>query len=1312
MNRRWVLSVIVLISLGISIIGTCHTFKHARQNAQLKASQAAAAAHATLQTTLQQQIDAAMAVQAFESTLPPEHAFQRFANTYIDAINAIDAHSDIDALGYIDVRNDRRYFVPATAGTPASAEMITHLLTATTVAVDPMTRVAVVSIPIRRVGVIGVAQSVFDLNKVMADIQEQIGADLALHIASASGETLWTMEEEEEEEEEEERELLPPIAEETLKAGETAWTLKVGWLRPPPAPSVLLLLTSWLIFLLVLSGAFVIDRQAQRQARQLQEQVEHRTADLAASETRYRILTESLPLGLFIYTEQHIQFINQAMGQMLHLRTTKNPAQICLTDFMPAADYQKLIATLTRGDPVQLEPWHTKITRADGSTFLGEITAIPLRFRGEPAVTGMLRDITEQANTRSRLQNLNQILRAILHINHALIHTEQTLAPLYQQICQIIVDERGYDAAWIGNVKSEPAPHLNSVYAAPEKHRTRIAAWLTQTDPYPDKNLVAEQALQQGENVIATDPAALLGRSLTTAAFPIWVHDEIFAIFNASTSSPQAFAYEEEIGLLNELVGDLGLAIERIQNESRRRKMEEALRTSEERFRRLAEYAAVGVVLIQDERFRYVNPAFAKMFGYQSPNEMREQLSVGNCVAPDERERVLDNLKNALSGNLRALHFKFKGQRKEGAHFKAEVHGARAIHARRPALIATVVDITEQERSQSQLQSLLQAGLALSQAHTFNKVVRIAVQQALNIVPGDAANIFILQGEEIWLMEGSGYERLSFEPEAMARAGSDILKLPTYEKMLATQQPLIINDTTASKLWKEMWGSPRIRAYLGVPLIVRGKAIGVLNVDSTQSHRFESADGQRLQLFADYVAATIENLRLITSLEAERNRLEIVNELSQTLAATLSLSIQEVGARTLEKIARPLHSEKNVIFLWDDEAHRLRTLCSRGIPQKGLKKLDEQLAKPDLSLTEWVAQSRASALAPDVRENPYWYYVPEADEWVKSALIVPLEAHGELVGVLSLLSKQLAAFDEKDLQLVEALSVPIALALQNAQFYADAAHQAEVMAEALAQQEELDQMKDELIQNISHELRTPLSLVFGYAMILQQGELGELPAMQAHAVAIIARRSQMLRELVENMTLLWKIDSTAAKGEAPEKVKIDLGDLAAIAVEEFQTAAREHQITVALEREADGARGARDALDAFNEEPLIIAGVPLQIQRMLDNLLGNALKFTPDGGRITVKLAREDDQRVRLAVCDTGIGIPPEKQEQIFERFYQVDGSSKRQYGGVGLGLALVRSIVQTHEGRLRVQSPATDDPEHPGTCMIVSLPLRREAEA
>ena len=121
--------------------------------------------------------------------------------------------------------------------------------------------------------------------------------------------------------------------------------------------------------------------------------------------------------------------------------------------------------------------------------------------------------------------------------------------------------------------------------------------------------------------------------------------------------------------------------------------------------------------------------------------------------------------------------------------------------------------------------------------------------------------------------------------------------------------------------------------------------------------------------------------------------------------------------------------------------------------------------------------------------------------------------------------------------------------------------------------------------------------------------------------------------------------------------------------------------------------------------PLAITSFTLQLHRLLDNLIGNALKFTPAKGAITVRLVDLED-KVALSVCDTGIGVPEEKLTQIFERFYQVDGSPTRRYGGLGLGLALVKSVVELHNGTIRAESPVTHDPDNPGTCILIQLPL------
>ena len=244
------------------------------------------------------------------------------------------------------------------------------------------------------------------------------------------------------------------------------------------------------------------------------------------------------------------------------------------------------------------------------------------------------------------------------------------------------------------------------------------------------------------------------------------------------------------------------------------------------------------------------------------------------------------------------------------------------------------------------------------------------------------------------------------------------------------------------------------------------------------------------------------------------------------------------------------------------------------------------------------------------------------------------------------------------------------------------------MEEALKRQEELDRMKDEMLQNISHELRTPIALVMGYAEMLRDGSLGPIPERQAEAIDIIARRSAMLRDLVENITLLWQIDN--AERENPAVESFDLIHLVSAVSTEFQNEAQQRGLTLGQE---------------VPEHPVCIDGIRLQFHRLLDNLISNALKFTAPDGHIRIRVEKNGSEAV-LSVCDNGIGVPPDKLERIFERFYQVDGSAKRRYGGVGLGLALVRSVVAAHGGTVHAESPYTNDPERPGLCIIVRVPL------
>jgi len=862
------------------------------------------------------------------------------------------------------------------------------------------------------------------------------------------------------------------------------------------------------------------------------------------------------------------------------------------------------------------------------------------------------------------LERINQTLRATKRINQAILYIRQDRRRLLQEVCNVLAQECGYEAVWIGELRnSELYPALSAT--GPAVHQNQLDTHITQA---PFNLTVAKQAFNEGRTVIGQKTETRLQHGAltwTTAAAPIRINGTIEAILTASTTAHNAFD-AAELQLLKEITADVSYALESMEAESRRAEAEEALRASEERFRRLSEHALVGIVLIQGNLIRYINPAATFMFGYDSPGEIIDKLGPRDLTAPDYKAEVEENINACLREEMQAVRFAFKGIRKDGDIFDVETYGSFAMHARRPAVIASVMDITAREVSRRQLEALSEAGLALSQVRTPGEAIQLAIEKTSSIVPCDAANIFLIKDQHLEMVSATGYQRLQINLNDSIRNGLLAKPLATYEYMTTNHCPLLIVDTAGSTLWRHVEGTESVRAYIGTPLIVRDEVMGFLNADGSRPGQFTGADARHLQLFADYVAATIEHLRLIESLEMERQRLTTLNALSQTLAETLEL--KEVARRALAHIKSALDIQDGMIHLWDKEAQTLTAISEQGIAQPVRIVHGLSVENTEQTLIRWVASQRET-------ENGF-------------TLDLPLKIRDELIGILSLVGTENTLKKEADQQLLKTLSVPIALALQNARFYEATARQAQILEEALRRQEELDRMKDEMLQNISHELRTPIALVMGYAEMLRDGSLGPTPERQAEAIDIIARRSVMLRDLVENITLLWQIEN--AEGDKPSAEPVDLTRLASGVSAEFQNEARQRTLSLSAE---------------MPSYPLCIYGIRLQFHRLLDNLIGNALKFTAAGGHIWIRLKQEGPEAV-LSVCDDGIGVPQDKLERIFERFYQVDGSAKRRYGGVGLGLALVRSVVAAHGGTVHAESPYTNNPERPGLCIVVRLPL------
>jgi signal transduction histidine kinase len=221
---------------------------------------------------------------------------------------------------------------------------------------------------------------------------------------------------------------------------------------------------------------------------------------------------------------------------------------------------------------------------------------------------------------------------------------------------------------------------------------------------------------------------------------------------------------------------------------------------------------------------------------------------------------------------------------------------------------------------------------------------------------------------------------------------------------------------------------------------------------------------------------------------------------------------------------------------------------------------------------------------------------------------------------------------------------------------------------ALSKLAQLSRLKSDFISNISHELRTPLTHMKGYLTLLSDGSLGQLTSTQADALRVINRAEERLEKLINDLIQF----SQAAGGKFTLKLgPVNLPGIIDQAVQRSAQRAKAKQITLQVEL-------MEDLRPVYADEE--------KISWVLLQLLDNAIKFTPSGGRVSVEVQADQDM-VKVGIADTGIGIPSQRIEEIFEPFHQLDSSSTRQFNGTGLGLALVKNIVEAHGSLIKVRS-------------------------
>ncbi|HEV2011310.1 MAG TPA: ATP-binding protein, partial [Candidatus Limnocylindria bacterium] len=464
------------------------------------------------------------------------------------------------------------------------------------------------------------------------------------------------------------------------------------------------------------------------------------------------------------------------------------------------------------------------------------------------------------------------------------------------------------------------------------------------------------------------------------------------------------------------------------------------------------------------------------------------------------------------------------------------------------------------------------------------------------------------------------------------------------------------------------------RAVLATPLVREGNAIGGIALRRSTPGPFSERDEELLRAFAAQAVIALENVRLFNETKEALDRQTAIGDILRVISGSVT-DIQPVLDAIASSAARFAMAEDASVLLVQGEhavisAHFGPLLMPPSVTlERGWVAGRAILERRTLQLEDATAagdeypHSQAAAIRGDHR----------------AVLAAPLIRDGKPLGVIVLRRRDARPFSERQVELVETFADQAAIAIANVRLFKE-------IQQKSAQLEVANRHKTEFLANMSHELRTPLNAIIGFSEVLQQRMFGELNDQQADYLEDIKSSGQHLLTLINDILDLSKIEAGRMELEAAPFSLI---------------AALNNAVTLVRERAMS--HGIRLELEVAPELDTMVAD-ERKLKQVVVNLLANAVKFTPDGGTVSLRAARENGE-VRLAVHDTGIGIAPEDQQRIFEEFQQATHQTEKSREGTGLGLSLSKRMVELHGGTISVDSAPGK-----GSTFTVALPLLKES--
>lgn len=486
------------------------------------------------------------------------------------------------------------------------------------------------------------------------------------------------------------------------------------------------------------------------------------------------------------------------------------------------------------------------------------------------------------------------------------------------------------------------------------------------------------------------------------------------------------------------------------------------------------------------------------------------------------------------------------------------------------------------------------------------------------------------------------------------------------------RRSILVSDVRQEPSWKLWPGVEELRSWIGVPFLTKEEFFGLLLVGASEPNTYGREEATAAFTFAGQLALALERARFYERERRRAEQLDLLHRIGQHIVGIMDpSSLLEEAVHCVHSAMHPLQTSLALV-----EERELSILTARGHEDaSGLVRTRIPLETP--GILPWVARKGVPILVSDVTADsrfPSAFYSPKA----RAEMAVPLRAQNRVAGVLDVQGSRPGEFDESDLATLQAIGMQIGGALERAYLYAELQRTVEELRQA-------DRLRNDFLSAINHEMRAPLTAILGFADFLLREQAGPLTPAQREYLGDIRAGGERILSLVNNILEAARLEEGQVR---PRWAEVHLDTVVAQVLAMLRPAAMEKEISLT-------SRLPPDLPPAWAD--------PMVVERILTNLLSNAIKFTPAGGSVWVEatVSARRPRMLEVSVSDTGVGIDPRYIGEIFQRYRRLEAPGLGRVGGIGLGLYIVKGLVEAHGGEIEVQSAPGE-----GSTFTFTLPL------